>query len=58
MNIDEEVDPYSYSNEPKEETMVFEMDILFKNFPKILSNGYNNLINLQFADKYVLYAHY
>lgn len=53
MNVDEEVDPYSYSNEPKEETMIFELDVLFKEFPNILRSGYSNLVNFKFTDQYV-----
>lgn len=40
MNIDEETDPYSYTNEPKQETMVFKVDVLYKNLTNILTKGY------------------
>ena len=54
MNIDEELDPYSYSNEPKQETMVFEVDILYKEFLNVLRQGYKNLTNLLYPETYVL----
>jgi hypothetical protein len=48
MNIDEEVDPYSYTNEPKQETMVFRVDALYKDFINILTKGYENLSSLKY----------
>ena len=55
MNIDEEVDPYSYTNEPKQETMVFRVDVLYKDFINILTKGYENLSSLKYPEPYVNY---
>ncbi len=55
MNIDEEADPYSYTNEPKQETMEFKVDVLYKEFINILMKGYQNLTDHKYPEPYVLY---